>query len=213
MDYVVLSLAWVFWFVLHSVLVAVRCTDFLQQCLQDRFRYYRLVYNLFSILTFVPLLFYSQYIAGDKVFLWDGCMQYLRFVLLLGALIVFYLGARRYDLAQFIGLRQIRCGILGRGLQVGGGIDEGGILGFVRHPWYLAVLILIWARDLAVADFIVNGIVIGYIVVGTRLEERKLAMDIGGVYEDYQRRVSMLVPLKWILQRVKGSTKLTNEKV
>jgi protein-S-isoprenylcysteine O-methyltransferase Ste14 len=58
-------------------------------------------------------------------------------------------------------------------------MDEGGILGFVRHPWYLAVLILIWARDLAVADFIINGIVIGYIVVGTRLEECKLAMDIG----------------------------------
>ena len=86
-------------------------------------------------------------------------------------------------------------------------------MGFLRHPRYLAVLILIWARDLAVANFIVNGIVIGYIVVGTRLEERKLAMDIGVVYEDYQRRVSMLVPLKWILQRVKGSTKSTNEKV
>jgi len=87
-------------------------------------------------------------------------------------------------------------------LAVGGGIDSSGVLGLVRHPWYTAVVLLLWARDLDVAALVANGVLTIYIVVGTLLEEGKLVHEFGDAYRNYQGRVSMFVPLKWIRSRI-----------
>jgi protein-S-isoprenylcysteine O-methyltransferase Ste14 len=47
-----------------------------------------------------------------------------------------------------------------------------------------------------------NCVLTVYIVVGTLLEERKLVHEFGDAYRNYQRRVSMFVPLKWIRRRI-----------
>jgi protein-S-isoprenylcysteine O-methyltransferase Ste14 len=36
-----------------------------------------------------------------------------------------------------------------------------------------------------------------YLVIGTLLEERKLVLEFGDKYREYQRQVSMFIPLKW----------------
>ncbi len=79
-----------------------------------------------------------------------------------------------------------------------GNFDSTGVLGIVRHPWYLAVFILLWARDLSLTEIIINSILSVYLVVGTFLEERKLVLEFGENYKLYQRRVSMFIPLKWL---------------
>jgi protein-S-isoprenylcysteine O-methyltransferase Ste14 len=63
-------------------------------------------------------------------------------------------------------------------------------------------VLLIWAHDLDAAALVVNGVLTAYIVVGTLLEERKLVDEFGDAYRDYQRRVSMFVPLKWLRLRI-----------
>lgn len=47
-----------------------------------------------------------------------------------------------------------------------------------------------------------NGVLTVYIVVGTLLEERKLVHEFGDAYRNYQSRVSMFLPLKWIRRRI-----------
>jgi protein-S-isoprenylcysteine O-methyltransferase Ste14 len=69
-----------------------------------------------------------------------------------------------------------------------GKFDSTGVLGVVRHPWYLAVFILLWARDLSPTQIIINVILSAYLVIGTLLEERKLVLEFGDKYKEYQRQ-------------------------
>ena len=133
---------------------------------------------------------------------WDGWLGGVRYAAIVFAVIFFVLGARQYDLLQFLGIRQIQSGADGIGLTADGGIDMGGVLAVVRHPWYLGVVLIIWARDLAVIDLVVSAVLTAYIVIGTLLEERKLVAEYGSRYRDYQQSVSMLVPWKWLQGRI-----------
>ena len=66
---------------------------------------------------------------------------------------------------------------------------------WVRHPLYSFVLLLIWScPDLSVDRIMFNVLMTGWIVVGTYLEERDLVDEFGDDYQEYQRRVPMLVP-------------------
>jgi protein-S-isoprenylcysteine O-methyltransferase Ste14 len=79
-----------------------------------------------------------------------------------------------------------------------GEFDSRGVLGLIRHPWYLGVFILIWARDMTLKGLIINLVLSAYLVIGTVLEERKLVLDFGNKYKEYQLQVSMFIPLKWL---------------
>ena len=78
----------------------------------------------------------------------------------------------------------------------------------IRHPWYTGCILLIWAGDLDAAALAANVVFTAYVVVGTLLEERKLVAEFGEEYRAYQRRVSMLVPLKWAGARLRGLSRL-----
>jgi len=71
-----------------------------------------------------------------------------------------------------------------------------GLYRLVRHPLMLGFLLAFWATprmDLGHLVFTLGMTV--YILVGTRLEERELRRSLGKAYDDYRRRVPMLVPL------------------
>jgi protein-S-isoprenylcysteine O-methyltransferase Ste14 len=106
---------------------------------------------------------------------------------------------------QFAGIQQILKGRSGGAMTESGEFDSSGVLGIVRHPWYLAVFILLWTRDFNLAGFTINVILSAYLLIGTLLEERKLVLEFGEKYKAYQRQVSMLIPLKWLRSRGKGS--------
>ena len=116
--------------------------------------------------------------------------------LLLISIGLFLLGGRHYDLKQFLGLKQIEGGKYDKGLTDSGELATSGILGVIRHPWYLGAILLIWARPLDLAAIHVNTVFTIYLIVGTFLEEKKLVLAYGEEYRDYQKRVSMLIPFK-----------------
>lgn len=81
-------------------------------------------------------------------------------------------------------------------------LDTGGVLSVVRHPWYSGGILIVWARTLDPAAIVTNAVLCGYFVVGAMLEERKLKAQFGRQYAVYQRRVSMLFPVKWAKRRL-----------
>jgi protein-S-isoprenylcysteine O-methyltransferase Ste14 len=103
---------------------------------------------------------------------------------------------------QFLGLRQIRTGTSHSALTETGTLNTTGVLGITRHPWYLATIMLIWARGLDVSTLITNIILTLYLIVGTALEERKLLIEYGEDYRRYQQKVSMLIPFKYLKSRI-----------
>jgi protein-S-isoprenylcysteine O-methyltransferase Ste14 len=99
---------------------------------------------------------------------------------------------------QFLGIRQISQERSGGAMTESGEFDSSGVLGAVRHPWYLALFIVLWARDFNLAEITINMVLSIYLVIGTLLEERKLVLEFGDKYKVYQRQVSMFIPLKWL---------------
>ncbi|UCF88962.1 MAG: isoprenylcysteine carboxylmethyltransferase family protein [bacterium] len=162
--------------------------------LGDRYRYYRILYNLISVLTIIPVLVLSASLQGDPFFTWSGAWRPVQILLAAGALTFFYSGARHYDLKQFLGIRQIAEHRSGKGLTETGGLDTSGILGVVRHPWYSGGILLLWARPLDQAVLVTNTVLTMYLIIGTVLEERKLVAVFGDEYREYQKRVPMFFP-------------------
>ena len=105
-------------------------------------------------------------------------------------------------MSTFLGLKQINESITHNLINKSGQLNSSGILGVVRHPFYAATFPLIWATNLDVTFLIVNCILSIYVIIGTFLEEKKLVQEFGDEYRAYQDRVSMLFPLKWILDKL-----------
>ena len=204
LDYIVLALLWIAYCVVHSALISITVTDFLKRALGDHYRFYRLFFNIFSVTTIVPLLIYSHSARWKTqlLFTWEGYMRIIQYGLMALGVILTITAARHYNMFQFLGIQQVLKGRSGAAMTESGEFDSNGVLGIVRHPWYLAVFILLWAGDLTLANFIINVVLSGYLLIGTLLEERKLVLEFGEKYEAYQRRVSMLIPLKWLRSRL-----------
>jgi protein-S-isoprenylcysteine O-methyltransferase Ste14 len=66
----------------------------------------------------------------------------------------------------------------------------------VRHPLYAGWFLAFWMTPtMTVAHLVFAIATSAYILVAIQLEERDLVREFGDSYEDYRRRVPMLVPL------------------
>ena len=197
-----LSLLVIAWCVLHSAMISISVTGYFQRLLGSKYRFYRVFFNLVAILTLIPVAIFAYSIRTEAIFQWNGYMR-LGQVLILGtAVLLFFLGGRHFDIRQVLGIRQIREGISNKAITDTGELDTSGVLGITRHPWYLATILLIWARQMDISAIIVNLILTSYLIVGTYLEEKKLVREFGENYQKYQKKVSMLVPFKWLKERI-----------
>jgi protein-S-isoprenylcysteine O-methyltransferase Ste14 len=197
-----LAILWTAFCVLHSALISVTFTDFIKPKLGDKYRYYRLLYNIFSIATLLPAVIYSLSIRQEPFFVWSGYFKPVQYLLILTGVLCFVMGARHYSLGQFSGLTQIKEGTGNKLINKTGKLSCRGILGVVRHPFYAGIYPLLWSSNLDVSVLIINIILSVYVFIGTLLEERKLILEFGDAYNQYRMRVSMLFPFLWIKKKI-----------
>jgi protein-S-isoprenylcysteine O-methyltransferase Ste14 len=95
---------------------------------------------------------------------------------------------------DLFGLRQVWLQLVGRpytDLRFG----TPGPYRLVRHPLYTGWLFAFWATPTMTISHLVFAIATtGYILIAIRLEERDLVAHHGKSYEDYRKRVPMLIP-------------------
>ena len=203
MRYAFLTFIWLGWCFCHSALISMRVTRYLKHHLAERFRYYRLAYNGFSLITLIPIVLYSDNLRGDPLFSWEGYWRAVQVLLLATSLFLFVAGGRHHDTLSFLGLRQLRSGSSCAGLNETCDLNTKGILGIMRHPWYSGGIMIIWARELDLSVVVTNVILTGYFIVGAFLEERKLLVEFPETYKEYQKKVSMFFPYRWLILKWK----------
>jgi protein-S-isoprenylcysteine O-methyltransferase Ste14 len=185
------------WCALHSGMISTTVTRYLKHNLGAGFRYYRLYFNFVSTVTLIPIYHYGFVVHDSVLFNWRGPTMVIQVPLAAAGVLLLLAGARHYDMMQFIGFRQISSTTSPGALTQSGWLETSGILSKIRHPWYLAAILLVWARGFNGPMFLINAILTLYVIVGTFLEERKLVEEYGQAYRDYQKDVPMLIPTRW----------------
>jgi len=183
-----LAATWAGYFALHSLLAGRGLKAEVARRWPRLARRYRLAYNVTALVTLVPVLALMAHTPGPWLWRWEGAWGWLADGLALGALAGFAWSARYYDLGEFAGLDRA-------GAEGPGGLRISPLHRHVRHPWYSLGLVLIWTRDMDAAWLVSALVITAYLVVGSRLEERRLVAEFGEAYRAYKRRVPGLVPL------------------
>jgi methanethiol S-methyltransferase len=202
LKYLFIPLLWILWCALHSALITKAVTDYAKMKLGYQYRFYRLFFNIISLVTFAPLLYYSIAHRGPLVFQWEGPLLIVKYLLLAMSIYLFLAGARHYSMFQFFGIHQIKTGQTGPALSEHDTFDATGILGVIRHPWYTGGIMIIWSSDIYLSNLLNNIVISIYFVIGAFLEERKLLLEFGETYREYRKHVSMLIPYKWLMRIV-----------
>jgi len=185
-----LVLSVLLWGLLHSLLASLKVKELARQVFGARVnRFYRLAYNVFAGVSFLPVLLVMFLVPDRTLYFvplpWSGLMM-LGELLAVAALVI---GFRQTDTWEFLGLRQL--GESDRPSK----LTTSGLYRYVRHPLYSAGLAFIWLMPLmTVSVLAINIALTVYVITGAYFEERKLRSEFGQDYADYMAITPMFIP-------------------
>lgn len=186
-----LILAIALWGALHSWLASLGVEDAARRRFGDRAsRVYRLAYNIFSVVTFAPILLLVGLLPDRVLYVVPPPWRYLMFAGELAAVLCLILVLLQVDAASFIGLRQLLQG------ERPPRFVTSGFYRWVRHPLYLFGLLILWLTPAMTVNLLVADLAMTtYLIIGARFEERKLLREFGSAYAEYRLRTPMFIPL------------------
>lgn len=163
-------------------------------------RFYRLGYNIVGAITLLPVLAIVALEPGPVLYIVPSPLSWLFLAGQAAAVIVVLAGLYQTDVWHFLGLRQLVEPTDQRPAQ----LVTRGLYRYVRHPLYSAGLAFLWLTPLMTTTMLalVAGLSL-YFYVGSLHEERRLRVEFGQAYVDYQRRVPGLIPRPH-LRRARG---------
>ena len=157
---------------------------------------YRLAYSIASLLTLLPVLALMGARPGGIVWSVSGTAASALLALRVTAGVGIVLALVQIDGLRFVGITDAIAYFRGRELPLPAErLATGGIYRLVRHPLYLFSVIALWASPVMTES--VLGFSIGatiYFLVGSILEERKMARTFGAAYVAYRNAVPWLIP-------------------
>ncbi len=182
----------------HSLLAAFGVKAWARRVLGERAfeGFYRLLYNIFSVVLFIPVALTVMLTPATVIWRvpmpWAAALLALQLAALLGLLAA----VLQADPLRFAGLKQALAYLRGEPLPLPPEkLQVRGFYSLVRHPLYLFTLLTLWPTPLMTDTFL--GFAVGatlYFIIGSRLEERRLAAEFGDVYLRYRQRVPWLLP-------------------
>ena len=194
-------MSWSFWIILfatiiygvvHSLLASLQAKALARQWFGPvAGRWFRLFYNFFAVLTFLPILLLPAVLADKTIYripypwyLFTGVIQFVA----VGMLIV---GVYQTGLMSFLGIRQL----FGIADETNPQLVVNGLYRYIRHPLYTAGLLFIWLVPVMTYNLLALNIgLTAYILIGAYYEERKLLKEFGKDYAMYRQQTPMLIP-------------------
>ncbi len=180
--------------ILYCVVHSVTADSYLMKSVYTKW-WYRAFYVIFSVITIIPVVYIYLIVEKQPFFDPSLPVRTVLGIVWLAALGFGWYASRCYDNSSFLGFTQIinrnsRETVAGSKKK----LVSTGALGIVRHPYYTAGLVLVWARPMNLSDFYITLILTVYFILGTLNEERKLMKEFGVEYAEYKKRVPMLIP-------------------
>lgn len=207
MNYVLDVIIIVFLFFLfassHSVLAAFDVKKRLTEKIGSQIAFYRLFYNISSILIFVAVYYLSpkpNVIIYDLQFPFDLTILAVQILGIIG----FFWAGSYVNLKEFLGITQIK-----RYYQGNYSIDDldeyhelvvTGPFKISRHPIYFFSIVLLVFRSTMDLFYLVFLIcIILYFYIGSVYEEKSLEKRHGENYRAYKKQVPRLIPNPFLL--------------
>ena len=187
---IILSLAWLLYGAIHSLMAGSVFKGFLSNILGKNFRFYRLIYNIIAFALLIPVLFIQFSIEKSPLWQVSDYQQVIgKFICVFGVIFI-ATALQGYDLGEFSGIDFNKKNETQE-------LKTDGLLEYVRHPIYFGILLLVWG--LFISDVFTRSLVGAiavtiYLFVGIYFEEKKLILTFGEQYIKYQKEVAMLIP-------------------
>jgi methanethiol S-methyltransferase len=205
-PYLTFLLSFILWAGLHSLTSARRVKGQIARLLgQTAYEgLYRLLYNLFALLTFLPVFY--LYMRLPDVVLWRVPRPWnlLASLLQLTGLIGLLYAIWQTDFFAFAGLKQAyrylrRQPVNASDSQtLGESLVVTGLYRYIRHPLYSFSMLFLWANPTMTRNSLVLAVTFSlYFLLGSMLEERRLGQQFGEAYRTYQAQVPRFIPRLW----------------
>lgn len=199
-DVLIIILLFASFAFVHSLTASIKIKEFIKKKLNGLIAYYRLGYNIFSVLS---LYFIYEISPKPYLIIYDLKYPYDIFMLIpqllaLGAIIWSF---RYICIKEFLGISQIKRAIND---EYHSNLDEDltlriqGPYRIMRHPVYFFSIIFLLFRpvmDLFYLTFFICIVI--YFYVGSYFEEKKLVSYFGQVYLNYKKIVPGIIPYKF----------------
>lgn len=185
---------------IHSFLASVKVKKFIKRQFGNAIAFYRLFYNIFSLVSLYLIWEYAPH-PSLKIYKLNPPLDYLvlipQFISLVGITWCF----KYICLKEFLGLNQIERYLSKEYSE--NDLDEKmtfrveGPYKYSRHPIYFFSIVFLVFRaemDLFYLTMLIAFII--YFYIGSVYEEKKLIRIFGKAYEDYQKEVPRIFPIK-----------------
>ncbi|MBK8418141.1 NnrU family protein [Candidatus Villigracilis saccharophilus] len=168
MSIVILLFSLTLWGIIHSILASNFAKDMLGSA-----RLYRLGYNLFAAVSFLPILYLMRTLPDRLVYQVPAPWSMVMFGGQIFAALMLLTAFLQTDSLSFVGLRQL--------FETGkrGALVTQGLYRVVRHPLYTFGLLSVWLTSTVSQNTLT--VYIGatlYTLIGAYFEERKLCVSL-----------------------------------
>ena len=201
-----ITIASLIFFVSHSFFAADRIkTVVIKRYNEKKVRaFYRLVYNLFSISILILVIHIISKIPDIQILKIEGGMHFfMRLVQIIG-LLIGLASFKAMNFYEFIGVNQIvkyykenlvvdkNKDVVGDSRNV---LITNGIFRIVRHPLYLAGLLILTFNPNITRTYLTISIIADlYLIFGALVEDKRNKIKFEYEYENYKKRVPFLLP-------------------
>jgi protein-S-isoprenylcysteine O-methyltransferase Ste14 len=188
MSIIILLFALAIWGIVHSFLASHLAKD-LFRLKAGSMDFYRLAYNIFAGISFLPILYLMTTLPNHDVYQISAPWSYIMFGGQVFATLMLFMAFLQTDSLSFVGLRQLF------EKEKSGALVTRGLYRVVRHPLYTFGLLFIWLTPTVSQNSLT--VYIGatlYTLIGAYFEERKLLREFGEAYAKYKQKTPMLVP-------------------
>jgi methanethiol S-methyltransferase len=190
-EHILLAILWILYGVLHSLFANRKVKEKAAMLMGKNFRFYRLFYSLFALVTFVLILVYLLSIRSPHFYESTLFTKLLGVTVSLFGLVIMSVCIAKY----FVHLSGITS--LYKSMPRPAVLQITGIHKYVRHPLYLGTFIFIWGLFILIpnrAMLITDVVITVYTLIGMHFEEQKLISEFGEQYKLYKSRVPKIIP-------------------